>query len=420
MARFLFPKAPLTLLITVTQCFISSLALGVPPSTGRYHVGRRSFAIPFVDTQNPSWPGNVSTSYIATIYYPTFQTPCEQPYVDSEAAPLMEPLFNTTTGTLDMLSIIIKPNASIAQPPRGHLFPTLVFQPGLVAPSTMYQILLTELASRGYAVAALDFPYEAAFVRYPNGTGITGTFNDDVINGFTRFSLDQILELIREWYEVRVEAGKHFVESWPALVKQLGAPFQTAALGVFGQSFGGAAMLGVANALRDTNAVASALNLDGQLFGDPASNVPSVADIKRPVWMLGQPNHILIDPTWATFSAAQTDSWHILYVAGADHNDFSDIAFWRSIEGSAEQGSSTIDPMRMVNVTREFVTSFFNHTMQGQEGTVLSQLGEWPEVTVFAQGNGTLRAGRTDKSALSPPMTSVLKTWRLLQLASIL
>ncbi len=170
-----------------------------------------------------------------------------------------------------------------------------------------------------------------------NGTGVTGVFNGQVDGDFGGLGVDQIVQLLLELYEVRVEVGRHFVESWPALVKQLCAPFQTTALGVFGHSFGGAAILGVADAIPDTRKVVSALNLDGQLFGDPASNVSSVADIKRPVLMLGQTNHALNDPTWATFSAAQTDWWRILYVAGADHVDFTDVAFWRAFEGSAEK-----------------------------------------------------------------------------------
>jgi hypothetical protein len=246
----------------------------------------------------------------------------------------------------------------------------------------MYTILLEQLASQGYAVVALDFPYEAAFVRYPNGTGITGAFvNADLAREFPEKAFDL--------YEVRVRVGTHFIEFWPTLVNKFDLPFRVSSLGLFGQSFGGAGSFGVADAIPDTSIVASALNLDGELFGDPASNVSSLADLSRPVLLIGQSIHYgSYDPTWDTFPMAQTGWWRTLFVAGADHLDFSDVAFWREFGGTLQVGNSTIDHIRMVNITREFVSAFFNQTILNQTQTILDHPGaDWPEVTVFAGGN---------------------------------
>lgn len=371
-----------TTAVFIPQYFVPCFAIGVPPTTGSYDVGVRSYVIPFTDQYNPSWPGNVSTSYIATIYYPTVQTHDKEVtlYVDPEAATLLDALYNQTTGTVGNLTTNVKPNASIAQPPQGSLFPSLVFQPGFEGLSAMYSIQLTELASRGYAVAALDFPYEGTFVRYPNGTGVSGIYGG-------QFSFD----ILPPIYEARVRAGTHFVKFWSTLVEQLHAPFQTAPLGVFGQSLGGAAALGVADAIPDTKVVVSALNLDGALYGDPASN-SSLADLKRPVLLMGTTNHTgSYDPTWDTFPVAQTGWWHILWVAGADHLDFSDVTFWREFLVNRQTSNTTIQGGRMMNVTREFVTAFFNYTMLNQKERELSQPGaDWSEVTVHSGGNGTL------------------------------
>jgi pimeloyl-ACP methyl ester carboxylesterase len=374
-------------MLTTTAIFISQylaacLAIGVPPATGSYDVGVRSYAIPFTDQHNPSWPGNISTSYLATIYYPTLQTPHKEatPYVDPEAAALLDTLYNQTAGTVGNLTINVKPNATIAQSPQGNPFPSLIFQPGFEGLSAMYSIQLIELASRGYAVAALDFPYEGTFVRYPNGTGIRGIYGG-------QFSFD----IIPPIYEARVRAGTHFVTFWSTLVEQLHAPFQTAPLGVFGQSLGGAAALGVADAIPDTKIVVSALNLDGGLYGDPASN-SSLADLKRPVLLMGTTNHTgSYDPTWDTFPVAQTGWWRILWVAGADHLDFSDVAFWREFQVNRQTNNTAIPGVRMIKVIREFVTAFFNYTMLNQSERELNQPGaDWPEVTVHSGGNGIL------------------------------
>lgn len=75
----------------------------------------------------------------------------------------------------------------------------------------------------------------------------------------------------------------------------------------------------MADAIPDTKVVASALNLDGGLYGDPASN-SSLADLKRPVLLMGTNNHTgPYDPTEVTFTIAQRGWWRTLWVAGADH-----------------------------------------------------------------------------------------------------
>jgi pimeloyl-ACP methyl ester carboxylesterase len=251
------------------------------------------------------------------------------------------------------------------------------------SPLPRYTILLAELVSYGYAVTALDFPYDAAFIRYPNGTSFTGVFNNA-----SWVDPNTVDELLNDLYDYRVRASTHFVESYPTLVEQFKAPFQTTQLGALGHSFGGAASVGMAGAVMD---VVSALNLDGTLFGKPASNVSSVANIEKPILLIGETIQRggIVDPTWETFETTQTGWWRILLVAGADHLDFTDAPFWRELDG--QMGLSTINLARMMNITREFVVAFFNQTILKQEEIILSQPeAAWPEVIVFGRGNGSL------------------------------
>jgi dienelactone hydrolase len=384
MAKFPFSMGLMLLITAINTSILLCFAVDIPPPTGSYGVGVHSYVVPFIDRSNPIWPGNVSTSYLATMYYPTPRTPDEPvaQYMDPEAIPIIEFLFNQSAGTLSQITTHLKPNASIAKPSRDNCFPSLVFQPGLGGISEMYTILLAELASYGYTVTALDFPYDAAFVRYPNGTSVTGVFNNA-----SWVDPNTVDELLDELYDYRVRAGTHFVESWPAMVEQFHAPFQTARLGALGHSFGGAASVGTAGA---APRVVSALNLDGSLFGKPASNVTSVADIKKPVMLMGETvQRGRVDPTWDTFQTTQTGWWRILIVAGADHLDFTDAPLWRELDGQV--GNSTIDLARMMNITREFAVAFFNQTIVNQTEIILSQPETvWPEVTVLAKGNGSL------------------------------
>jgi hypothetical protein len=57
--------------------------------------------------------------------------------MDRDAEPILEVLFNQTTGTLSKISTHLKLNASIAKPFQENCFPSLIFQPGLGAVSEM-------------------------------------------------------------------------------------------------------------------------------------------------------------------------------------------------------------------------------------------------------------------------------------------
>ncbi|CAJ2509267.1 Uu.00g142930.m01.CDS01 [Anthostomella pinea] len=364
-------------LASVVAFFVSTtVGTEIPPPTGRYHIGRRKYDIPFLNTEDLFAPGNVSTSFIATVWYPTLQEPCEPatPYLDPAVAALWEPAADQTAGTLSNLTSHVQPGAPPAPAPRdgqAGLFPTLLFGPGGTGPPTeAYTILISELVSRGYVVAGLDHPYEQPFVRYPNGTGVYGP----PVN-YTLSSEEANL-----LYEMRIKDNVHFVGVWPDLVAELDAPWATAKLGAFGHSIGGAAAAGTARLIaRET--LASTLNMDGTFLD--ATNDSATADIHRPTMLLGQDGHDADDGdlSWEIFPAAQTGWWRTMFVNGTAHLDFSDWTFWKTLGGKP---LGTIDGARMVDVTREFVTAFFNYTILGQEEGVLTSPGPvWPEVSVY-------------------------------------
>jgi hypothetical protein len=136
----LTPSIALKLLMTVIYTpILLCLAVNIPPPTGNYGVGKRSYVLPFLDRSNPIWPGNVSTSFLATTYYPTLKTPDDpvSQYMDLDAEPILEVLFNQTAGTLSKITTHLKPNGSIVQGFQDDCFPSIIFQPGLGAVSEM-------------------------------------------------------------------------------------------------------------------------------------------------------------------------------------------------------------------------------------------------------------------------------------------
>ncbi|KAI1266260.1 platelet-activating factor acetylhydrolase [Xylariaceae sp. FL1019] len=355
--------------------FSAALTIEIPQPTGLYYIGTRKFEIPFINTEDIFAPGNTSTSFIATLYYPTLQKPCGpgKPYLDPKDAVLWETYTNLTAGTLSGLTSHLQPDAPFAPAAESNVtFPTLLFGPGGTGPPTeVYTILISELVSRGYVVAALDHPYEQPFVRYPNGTALYGLPLDYVLTAAVAAAT----------YEIRVKDNVRFIEIWPSLVSELKAPWATKNLGAFGHSLGGASAAGTA-LLIEPEILASTLNLDGSFLD--ATNNTATADTKRPTLLLGGSYHIpgeAGDISWTIFPEAQSSWWRTLLVQDALHLDFSDFTFWKTL-GGPQLGA--IDGLRAIDVTREFVTAFFNYTLLGQEEEILSTPGSaWSEVVVY-------------------------------------
>ncbi|KAI0406877.1 hypothetical protein F4802DRAFT_80220 [Xylaria palmicola] len=363
-------------MLTVVACAILHACLAqtisLPPPTGKYHVGVSKHTIEHYNPHDPLAPDNISTAFLATIYYPTLQAPGPpEPYLEPELAARVETQLNYTAGVLSTFTSTIQQNAPFLK----SAFPTLLFGPGGGGPSVAGNtILISELVSHGYTVVGLDHPFEQPFIRFPNGTGIVGVDID--------YSSVELLEAI---YNTRLVDNAVFLEYFPELTRQLGAPFDTTHFGLFGYSLGGAAALGSlydSRSPHDNQTVVSGLNLDGAVFGVPALNTTQ-ADAKKPVFLLGNENHTnenaVYDASWQTFPSWQTGYSRLLTINGSTHLDFSDETFWKTVVPDPLTG--VIDGSRQVRIVNTYVKAFFDFTLLGQDSPLLNGPSpEWPEV----------------------------------------
>ncbi|KAI1854039.1 hypothetical protein JX265_003637 [Neoarthrinium moseri] len=352
----------------------------IPPPTGPYAVGVRKFEIDYVNTEDPVAPGNVSTSFLATAFYPTSARygNIAEPYLDPAVAALWETTYNLSAGDLASLTSTLARNA----PALDNIsFPTLVFGPGGAGPPTeVFTIILSDLASHGYTVFGLDHPYEQPFVRFPNGTGIYGL---PVISvGFTP-------EFVTALHNIRVNETIAFINNIPDISRELGSSVNTTHIGTFGTSLGGSAALG---ALLKDPRIKSGINVDGTFWGDLRANDSSV-DAARPVFLFGNTGHFgsnRSDITWATFPAAQTGWWRQLNVNGSFHHDFSDRTFWKEVFGIQQSTLGPINGYRMINITRTFIRAFFDYTLLGKPQSIFDGSSDaWPEIIYSGGGNGS-------------------------------
>ncbi|KAI1081697.1 hypothetical protein F5B20DRAFT_534985 [Whalleya microplaca] len=346
--------------------------VAIPPPTGPYYVGVSKHTVEHYYSHDPVAPNNISTAFLATIFYPTLQKPesTPLPYLSPEIVAYVEESWNYSSGSLESLTSTVQKEAPFLD--GGSHYPTLLFGPGAGGPPIEGDtILLSELASYGYTVIGLDHPYEQPFVRFPNGTGVEGVYIDY-----------NSLDLIAAIYETRLVDNTAFLDYLPKLVQKLGLPINTTHIGAFGYSLGGAAAIG---SMYDDDRITSGLNLDGQLFGLATLNT-SEADVKRPAFLLGNEAHTGetdYDFTWGTFPPWQTGYLRKMLVTGTTHHDFCDGAFWKTIDDS-DPATGPIDGNRQVKILNSYVKAFFDFTLMGQKSPILDVPSkDWPEVVCY-------------------------------------
>ncbi|KAI8624473.1 hypothetical protein F5Y19DRAFT_491010 [Xylariaceae sp. FL1651] len=356
--------------LIILQIFSTVEAIALPPPTGPYYVGKIRRTIHHYNDHDPLAPNNVSTAFLATIFYPTAQKPQgpPQPYLWSGVAQYYEDRWNYTEGFLQSLTSTVQYNAPFLKGSAGQSpFPTILFGPGGGGPPVDGNtILLSELASHGYTIIGLDHPWDQPYLLFPNGTSVAGTGWDAYYN-----SAAQIAPI----YETRVIDNEVLLNNLPKIVKQLSAPINTSLIGGLGFSIGGASAVGTMYHEK----LVSGLNMDGSFWGRTAAN-DSTADVEKPVFMFGDEGHLGNDLSWITFPLWQTGYFRYLLVNGTTELDFCDNTFWRLIEPNPRLGG-TIDPLRMINITNAYVKAFFDLTLLGKKSLILDgPSAAYPEV----------------------------------------
>jgi predicted dienelactone hydrolase len=253
-----------------------------------------------------------------------------------------------------------------AKPVPGK-FPLIVLSPGLENPRTTLTSLATELASHGYVVALVGHTYEDSGETFPDGTTspclvcgqsgppiatpeqITASRAVDV-----SFVLDRLLQG-RAW--------------------RLGHLIDKDDIGMAGHSIGGAA---TAVTMLDDPRIRAGANMDGTFFPP----VPATGIGHRPFLMLAHPDDPALgpDPTWTQTWADLDGSKRWLTLAGANHASFTDITILAEELGVPLPG--TLGGLRGSEITRAYVTAFFDKTLKGKcEPLLDGPSAAYPEVT---------------------------------------
>ncbi|KAF2996810.1 hypothetical protein E8E13_001807 [Curvularia kusanoi] len=338
--------------IALSQSFV------LPPPTGPCNVGLKPLVFPKLTLNDPVAPNGTGTSVLLSIYYPTEQSARPTKYIWPALSSLYDAYFALPNGSFGNVTAQIAYSAP-PLPPKAwenlHL-PTLIFNPSFAGPpSRLFHALLSDLASHGYSVVALDHPHEAPYIELPDGTGVTG-----LPLGYSPATPEEF-ELVQRVHDYRLSDAEAVLDALPAISKKLGIPLNTTHFSFFGHSLGGSAALAQVVYERNLTSprkhtILGALNSDGSLWDPIAANDSSV-DLRIPNLLLSSAQH-KGDPLFHDFDVLQSSWAKEINVGGrSNHTDFSDLIVMKQGLGiTGGQGAVTAE--RMIHITRTLVRSF--------------------------------------------------------------
>ncbi|MEU9124361.1 alpha/beta hydrolase [Streptomyces sp. NPDC048506] len=332
----------------------------MPQPTGENRIGITTLHLVDKDRADP-WVPNEKRELMVSLWYPAkkpSRTPA--PYMTAEESKLYLKAGEVPLPP-DALTTVATHSTVDADPvkPRGGL-PLALLSPGYGMPRATLTGLAEELASRGYAVAAIGHNHEANGISFPDGhttSCLVCDAPDDQKVGDTRakdvsFVLDEL-------------TGEHRAGKGDILI-------DTNRTAMVGHSAGGFST--IPSVLRDRR-VKAAVNMDGNFRYQ--NDLP----VDRPFLMLGKPSHVPGGPdsTWDKTWAQLTDWKRWLTIDSTEHLSFTDLATLSKQFGIPLQ---KLDGDRVDTLTRTYIATFVDAHLRGRNAPLLDGPSQqFPEVT---------------------------------------
>jgi len=377
----------------------------LPEPSGEYAVGTTSFI--FTDESRPeiftSDPDDKRLVYVQ-VWYPAETTVEMEPagmWVDPEKiTPALASDFLVPEFVFSHFELI-KSNSYLDAPftAQENPYPVLVFSHGYdVGFFAQNMVQMEELASHGYVVFSVGHAYESSMVLDKQGQviGMSETQIDafyqeaeetNELYAKTYYATgDEQIQAARDWLDA-APIGNRSVQIWAqdtqfALTQieqmnlgQVESPFtsrlDTARIGVFGQSFGGATAFQVCAV--DSRCKA-AINIDGTQWGTLLDT-----PLQAPFLMIyGETTDHLNDWVLTTSPA----SGYSLRVNGASHINFTDFNLVSPLFKIPQLGIlGEIDARQMERIMNAYILAFFNQTLKGSPSPLFEGISiDYPEV----------------------------------------
>ena len=272
-------------------------------------------------------------------------------------------------------------------------YPVVLFSGGYGGFNGQNVVLMEALASRGYVVFGVSHPYEDFASTYPGGILIrfnaeqATRLQHELLDISKRYGGDTSSADFEKYQVQNAKVSNESIHIWSDDMKfvadeieklnsgELQSRFKgkldTARMGIFGHSFGGAT---AGQACLEDSRFKAFINMDGAPFGDSVNRV-----IPQPFMILMGDGHQNLIP--AGYSPEQKN-YAAVTINGAKHMDFTDFSIllpqfkYLGVLGS-------IDGSKQEAILKDYVTAFFDKHLKGEKAPLIDGgVQKYPEVTV--------------------------------------
>ncbi|GAA1537314.1 alpha/beta hydrolase [Actinomadura kijaniata] len=322
----------------------------LPEPTGPHPVGTSSLHLKDTSRPDPWVPEAKARELMVSLWYPAVSPGRRRaPYMTAKESQLLLESAQITGVPQDALSRTRTRAFTDARPTRERRLPLVILSPGFSEPRSTLTSLAEELASRGYAVAAIDHTYESLATTFPDGRTTTcavcGADKDEHFRSKLANSRAADVSFVLDELTRRRLAGKRV------------PPIAPSRIAMAGHSAGGA---GAIPAMLKDKRVRAGIDMDGTtLTPIPGSGQP------RPFMFLGTQDKHSPGGRDTTWERDWEHDWeHLtgwkrwLVVAGAEHASFTDTPLL--LEQLGIHRNPRLAGARAVELTRSYVRAFFD------------------------------------------------------------
>lgn len=362
------PALTLGLLLLLAAALLS-LALPVavlPAATGAYQVGTVAYTLRDETRPDPYSPDpGAARETVVQLWYPAVPVADDKEALFIEKLDVAGPELARRLGLpipgflLSHINLVETGIYVEARPASGDPFPLLVFSHGLRGIRVQNTVLMRELASHGYVVAAIDHTYGNALTIFPDGritfydqervfppgqsTVASGARLVDTWAGDVRFFLQEA---------ARWNGGEHFLAGVMALEQ----------VGLLGHSTGGAAAIEACASLPACGAV---VVLDGWI--QPVDDATVSAGLQAPVLFLNAPDWLGEDnrARGAALYANSGETARLITIPGTTHFDFTDIPHLSPVAALIGL-SGEADTAEVTAIIDDTTRAFFDWHLKGE------------------------------------------------------
>lgn len=320
------------LLIGASPLLVPAGASAAPPAPASITLARPTGPLPtgtaLLHLTDPARPDPLDPQHgprevMAQLWYPALPAPGKPlaPYAPPGEAAGLQGFYPVPAGAFTATT-----HSRLGAPMLFGRHKVIFFHHGLCAARTDTTVINEQLASLGFVVVALGNTHESPAVEFPGGRVETTSDKAYCTAGGDPFSAAN-QAVLQELLAVRVADTRWVLDQLdhfnrgatvPGLPKGFRGSVDTARVGMFGHSFGGATAAAV---LREDPRFVAGINLDGFAIGPVAKE-----GLSKPFLVLGSSYHEPgQDQSWTTFLPALS-GWHRWFrLTDTGHYRFIDL-----------------------------------------------------------------------------------------------